>query len=158
MKDFVKSVCKHVFNQQDVWGSKHNHHVFMQNIDIYLSQARHETLTIACLTNGLSTNAMPLFGAWKAHLRSIGMANLEEHFSQHVITVLQCLLYFIFNDFMNSLVGNTFYVTEVEGTGQGGLYYFRKPTWFNIVRDHMEGFKSQFVPVSFQIFCCFVLM
>lgn len=111
----------------------------MKNVDIYLTQSRHETLTVEQICQGMSTVAMP----WIAHCQG----HTDSSDSLHLTTsLLHCMVYFIFNDFLNALVANIFYVTEVEGKGMQ-LFYFRKPTWFNIVRDHMQDFATQFYPV-----------
>lgn len=55
--------------------------------------------------------------------------------------------YWIFNSFINNLIANHFYVTEIEGKDKD-LFYFQKRAWFKIVQNNLNTFGEHFFPVK----------
>ena len=57
-------------------------------------------------------------------------------------------MYWIYDDFINSIIASCFYATEVEGRGSEVLYY-RKPIWASIVQRGQHQLVDNFIQVLY---------
>lgn len=133
---FVKALCRRVFSKGTVWGSRHNLNVFMANIDTYIHLNKGETMTTDALLHRLRIKDIPwltdVSWTWTHSDRSNSLRNF---------------LYWIFADFINPLLANSFYITEVETKGSE-LFYYRKRDWDQIVARGRDQLHRQFQEVD----------
>ena len=61
--------------------------------------------------------------------------------------ILDALVFWIFADFINPLLRNSFYITEVEGKFNQ-IHYYRKMAWDTIYKQGMYQLQSQFHAVN----------
>jgi hypothetical protein len=59
VSEFVKSVCRRILKVEDVWGSRHNHNLFMRSVDLFMKLGRAETFTVRQLTACYKTRDLP---------------------------------------------------------------------------------------------------
>jgi hypothetical protein len=160
VSSFVCNVCRACFSQGDLWGSRHNLDLFLSSVDAYLRLGRQESLSLAQLSRGMRLYEMKPWkelandSMWRSH--SLSSIKEQDDLSGAVgtsIRLVVCeqatwrLLFWIFSQFINPLVGACFYVTEVEGHG-AQVHYYRKAVWANIVRLGLHQMKENFVQVG----------
>lgn len=56
---FVKAVCRRVFPRRVVWGSRHNHNVFMAGLENYVKLGRQETLQLGQIAARMKLQSVP---------------------------------------------------------------------------------------------------
>ena len=56
-------------------------------------------------------------------------------------------MFWIFDDFINPLLGACFYITEAQDRGCE-VQFYRKPTWSKVVTLGKEQLKGGFIPVT----------
>ncbi len=145
VSDFVKSVCRRTFTRENIWKSNRNMNVFMAAIDTYVHLGCKETMSIAQLSQHFHVKDMVWLWGDDA-----GTSKKRKRIHTHhslVQSIFQIFLFWLFDDFVNPLLGACFYVTEAQDRGcEVGFY--RKPTWSKVVSIGKEQIKAGFVPIA----------
>ena len=114
---FIKTICRNCFSKEEIWRSRHNCKVFMSQVDRYLRLHKSESLTAADLTHRVRISELIWLQCYQTVGAKGGVALKQ--------SCLERLLLWIFNDFINPLLYNSFYITECEGRGSE-LFFFRQ--------------------------------
>lgn len=113
----------------------------MSNLDCFVRLHRIETLTISKLCHGFKLKTIP----WIS--KQLSMSNQNYIFSK--------FMFWIFNDFVISVLVANFYITEGEGTGTQTLYY-TKYDWKILEEIGKKQMNQNFMIVSL-IFHIFII-
>jgi len=141
-----------------LWGSPGNRRVLLEKVQHVVSAGRDEDeITMSYLMNRISINSFQWIQKSKNSTR-----NPNEHSCRHDLAsrwiqflfadIIVCVLYLSLSIHTHShihinillqvpLIRAHFYVTEVEGSGQGVVYY-RKLVWAHIQRVSMDQLTS----------------
>jgi hypothetical protein len=140
--EFIKSCCRHCFTMDIVWGTRRNLNQFLSIVDKYLRLGKGESLTIAQLTEGITTKSLP----WviKSLVDKELMNNLS---SDDWNYMLARLMHWTYTCFINPLLATNFYITEGEGLGTTLLFY-HKSSWKSIVSQGCAQVEKSFAKVT----------
>ena len=130
---FLKSICRRVFSKVNIWKSRHNLNIFMKTVETYVHLNKGASLSLNECRLGMKISQMD----W---LRSFEPKSLQTK-------ILDALVFWIFADFINPLLRNSFYITEVEGKFNQ-IHYYRKTAWDTIYKQGMYQLQSQFHAVN----------
>ncbi len=145
---FVKSICRRTFSRENIWMSNHNVDAFMKAIDTYVHLGCKETMSVAQLSQHFHVKDMTWLWNEGADCgpRKRKRDNRNSNYSL-VQNIFQIFLFWIFDDFINPLLGACFYITEAQDRGCE-VQFFRKPTWSKVVLLGKEQVKAGFIPLA----------
>ena len=126
---FIKAICRRVFSKHLIWSTRHNLNVFMNSIECYIRRNRGEGMTLHESRHKLHVSRMNWLSRCQPN-------NLQ-------LPLLDALLHWIFADFINSILRNSFYITEVEGKSNQ-IHYYRRAAWDQISQQGLLQLSSQF--------------
>ena len=151
VSEFVKSICRRTFLRENIWMSHRNVNAFMKAIDTYVHLGCKETMSVAQLSQHFHVRDMTWLWNEEADFGP-GKRKRDNSNYSLVQSVFQIFLFWIFDDFINPLLGACFYITEAQDRGCE-VQFFRKPMWSKVVSLGKEQVKGGFVPLAITPSC-----
>jgi hypothetical protein len=148
---FVNAVCRNCFPLATVWGSRHNQSAFLAAVTRYIQLRRGETLMLSQVVQKIRTKELPwMKGAREKRLKEPAEEYDRDHaaaFSRLTAALLNRVVLWMYESFINPMLSSYFYITEAEGRGTEVLFY-RKPIWFRILQKAKDNMDDHFMQVG----------